>query len=714
MKFLKNISIRYKILLISALGITAFCIYFLFTYAVTYTNTQNLERVKNISLDTLGRIDKTSMNINTVRGLFQDAISTNEPDMAKQAQQLADTIRNDLNTIKNHIPGQAGLIDTLTTSLTGYLTSAARVSQMMMLDDPDMEALQASTRTMNQSIEAFTRQLKKLREAAYNKTIARLDSVITYSRNTVFTGMLIGAVVIGLITLISIILVKAMKGNILAVRIANQISEGIHKNIDTHNLAAEIHVDSSDEIGQLLSAMKAMLKGLHEKIDREKTIAEENLRIRRALDNASASIMVLDKNNTITYTNQSMQAILGKIGGMETGTSAVGEPLQSVFTDPAIAARLLDGGSSVTLDMQGAHFQVTKSDVSHDNTVIAHIMEWKDTTGQVNVINRLIDASRTGDFSPIEIDSSHDPAYRELSENINQVLCTTGDTINTVVSALQQLAQGNLDCRIEGDYQGLFDELKTNVNKTIEQLSSVIETVQSNATRIAGASNDISSTATSLDEGASQQTKSLEHVSTAIETMSSNIRNNADNASQTETISRKAANDANQSGDAVNRAVSAMKSIAEKISVIEEIARQTNLLALNAAIEAARAGEHGKGFAVVAAEVRKLAERSQHAAAEISELSQDTVSIAETAGQQISHLVPDIQKTAELVQEISLASREQDHSTEEIYTALKELGAIIRQSTASAEQLTAASASLAEQAAAQHRSMAFFSLGNTQ
>jgi methyl-accepting chemotaxis protein len=182
-----------------------------------------------------------------------------------------------------------------------------------------------------------------------------------------------------------------------------------------------------------------------------------------------------------------------------------------------------------------------------------------------------------------------------------------------------------------------------------------------------------------------------------MEEMVSNIRQNADNAQQTEQIALKASQDANEGGKAVIETVQAMKEIAMKISIIEEIARQTNLLALNAAIEAARAGEHGKGFAVVAAEVRKLAERSQIAAGEINNLSATSVDVAERAGEMLGRIVPDIQRTAELVSEINAASNEQNAGAEQINKAIQQLDKVIQQNASATEQMAATSEELSGQ-----------------
>ncbi|TIH19245.1 methyl-accepting chemotaxis protein [Marinifilum sp. JC120] len=273
-----------------------------------------------------------------------------------------------------------------------------------------------------------------------------------------------------------------------------------------------------------------------------------------------------------------------------------------------------------------------------------------------------------------------------------------------IAEVAQRIAGGDLDLKFVEPAIGVYG----NMRDMAAQLIQVVSDVRAGAGNVASGSTELSASAEGLSQGATEQAASIEEVSASIEEMASNIKQNTLNAQTTEDIALKSSSDAQESGSAVSEAVSAMKNIAEKISIIEEIARQTNLLALNAAIEAARAGEHGKGFAVVAAEVRKLAERSGNAAGEISELSTTTVTVAEKAGDMLDNLVPNIQKTAELVQEISSASTEQNAGAEQISKAITQLDSVIQQNASASEEMASTSEELSSQSALLENTMSFF------
>ena len=258
------------------------------------------------------------------------------------------------------------------------------------------------------------------------------------------------------------------------------------------------------------------------------------------------------------------------------------------------------------------------------------------------------------------------------------------------------------------------DSLGQALIRMLENLRKTVAEVVAASTNVATGSEETSSSAQQLSQGATEQAAAAEESTSGMEEMASSIQQNADNARQTDKIASKASEDARASGEAVIRTVSAMKQVAEKISIIEEIARKTDLLALNAAVEAARAGEHGKGFAVVASEVRKLAERSQTAAAEISRLSSDGVHIAEGAGELLTRLVPDIQRTAELVREIAAASAEQSTGASQVNKAIQQLDQVIQQNSAASEEMASTAEELSSQAEVLQSSIAFFKTGETQ
>jgi methyl-accepting chemotaxis protein len=360
---------------------------------------------------------------------------------------------------------------------------------------------------------------------------------------------------------------------------------------------------------------------------------------------------------------------------------------------------------------------------------------------------RLTEASKEGKLTERGDQDQFQGAYASIVRGVNAILDAVISPLNVAANYVQRISKGDLPPQITDNYHGEFNAIKNNLNSLIGALEEVThaaeEIAQGNLTvsirerssedklmqalsamvggltrtvtdirtiagEVASASQAISTASVQVSNGASAQAASAEEASSSMEEMGSNIKQNADNAQQTDKIATKSAKDAQESGKSVLEAVAAMKEIASKISIIEEIARQTNLLALNAAIEAARAGEHGKGFAVVAAEVRKLAERSQKAAGEINQLSGTTVKVSERAGEMLDRLVPDIQKTAELVQEITAASKEQDAGSEQINKALQQLEKVIQQNASAAEEMASTTDELTGQSDQLVSALGFF------
>ena len=272
---------------------------------------------------------------------------------------------------------------------------------------------------------------------------------------------------------------------------------------------------------------------------------------------------------------------------------------------------------------------------------------------------------------------------------------------------VSRIANGDLTVDVQtrpNDNDSMLYAIKNMVNK----LSQIISEVRANAAAMASASEEVSATAQSMNQGASEQAASVEETSASIEEMTASITQNTENAKVTNDMALQAASHATESGDAVEQTVAAMAEIAKKIGIIDDIAYQTNLLALNAAIEAARAGEHGKGFAVVASEVRKLAERSQIAAEEISEKASSSVDVAEKAGKLLTEMVPVIQKTSGLVQEIAAASEEQSASVGQVNNAMEELNKITQASASASEELAATSEEMSGQSQNLQEMVAFF------
>ncbi|WP_319471417.1 cache domain-containing protein [uncultured Pseudodesulfovibrio sp.] len=282
--------------------------------------------------------------------------------------------------------------------------------------------------------------------------------------------------------------------------------------------------------------------------------------------------------------------------------------------------------------------------------------------------------------------------------------------LQEAVDVSNRMSHGDLTKDIQVRSKDEVGQLSQAMSNMLRELRRVVGEVGEASEQVAAGSEELASSAIELSQGATEQASSVEEVSASMEEMTSSIGQNAENAQTTNTMTNQAAVDTEQGGQAVVKTVDAMKQIADKILIVEEIARQTNLLALNAAIEAARAGEHGKGFAVVAAEVRKLAERSGTAAAEISDLSVSSVKVAEEAGELLGKIVPDIRKTAELVQEITMTSNEQHTGGEQVNAAIQQLDKVIQQNASASEEVASTAEELSGQSVQLQQAIRFFKI----
>jgi len=457
----------------------------------------------------------------------------------------------------------------------------------------------------------------------------------------------------------------------------------------------------------------------------QQAIANENLRIRNALDKCSTNVMIADASNVIIYMNETVAAMmqrneteLRRVLTQFDSQKLMGQNIDIFHKNPAhqqgmLASLRTTYRTQITVGNLSFGLSATPV-VDAQGLRSGTVVEWSDRTHEVATekeIADLVQAAVQGDFSLRLSTQGKEGFFANLSGGMNQLLDTSEGAMTDVANVLGAFAEGDLTPRITSNHTGLFGKVRDSVNSTAENLTRVIGEVRAASEALTGAASQVSATAQSLSQAASEQAASVEETTSQIDVMSVSINQNTDNAKVTDGMATKTSKEAADGGQAVSQTVQAMKQIAAKIGIVDDIAYQTNLLALNAAIEAARAGEHGKGFAVVAAEVRKLAERSQEAAKEIGELAGRSVSTAERAGKLLDEIVPSIQKTSELVQEIAAASSEQSESVTQIGGAMGQLSKATQQNASASEELAATSEELSGQAEQLQQTVAFFNLG---
>ncbi len=674
-------------------------------------------------------IDQTNSIARSVRTLF---IARDDMEMVKsQKQQInegyqaTDEIQEKLNaSIK--LEGGRKILQQLVVSEKGFrdgVTEYMRLFDLGLYDRAQSFLLKELRALQYENLKDISELIEFQTALVDQQGIQAQED----ANSTIQLLLAIGALSTLLACVLAFLLIRSVKRQLGAdpqelARITGSIAEG----------RLDLEMPAVVQINSVMAAVKSMLASLQ----KSAVAARDNARVKSALDNVSANVMIADNERTIIYTNKTVQSML------QTAESDIRKALPQFAADKLMGASIdqfhkspehqkgmlarLNGTHTAQIEVGGRIFKLTVNPVFADNGErLGSVVEWLDRTLEVAVeeeVGQLVKAASEGDFSQRISQAGKQGFFLNLANGLNQLVETADRGLKDVARVLGALAEGDLTQRIEADYQGTFGQLKDYSNETTQSLSRMLGQISEATDTIYTAASEIAAGNADLSSRTEEQASSLEETASSMEELTSTVKLNAENARQANSLAVNASEVATTGGNVVQQVVHTMSSIndsarkiADIIGVIDGIAFQTNILALNAAVEAARAGDQGRGFAVVAAEVRTLAQRSAAAAKEIKTLISDSVdkvdngnTLVAQAGQTMTEIVVAIKRVTDIMAEIAAASVEQSSGIEEINIAVSQMDEMTQQNAALVEQAAAAAEAMQDQATTLNQSVAVF------